>query len=149
MVDSVKSLFVEEIKALTIIAQKKAVEKKHEPIPDFSTRYDGKLESCLNTPFTSFGEVDVYPDLPAKASILFYLMVKNHPFQNGNKRIAVITLGYFLYKNQHILYIPDANLYQLATFVAASESEKKDYMMSILKGLIGYFMKPATPKQSN
>jgi len=37
----------------------------------------------------------LYPTLVSKASFLFYLMIKNHPFQNGNKRIAITTLFTF------------------------------------------------------
>ena len=51
------------------------------------------------TRFQSFSGKDLYPTLATKASILFYLMIKNHPFQNGNKRIAITTLLTFLYEN--------------------------------------------------
>ena len=70
-----------------------------EPIPNFSTRFPNILESCLATPFQSFSRKSLYPGLIAKSSILFYLLVKNHPFQNGNKRIAMTTLLTFLYIN--------------------------------------------------
>lgn len=53
-----------------------------EPIPDFSTRYPNVLESCLAVPFQSFGRKDLYPTFIKKATILFYLMIKNHPFEN-------------------------------------------------------------------
>lgn len=52
----------------------------NEPIPDFSTRYPNILESCLLTPFQRFGGKSLYPSLASKAGILFYLMIKNHPF---------------------------------------------------------------------
>ena len=63
-----------------------------EPIPDFSSRFPGKLESCLSVPFQRFYGLTPYRSLTAKASILFYLLIKNHPFQNGNKRIAIMAL---------------------------------------------------------
>ncbi len=72
----------------------------NEPIPDFSTRFPNILESCLAVPFQRFTGKSLYPNLISKASILFYLLIKNHPFQNGNKRIAMTTLFYFLYKNK-------------------------------------------------
>ena len=68
-----------------------------EPIPDFSTRFEHALERCINAPFQSFGGKQLYPGLIKKASILFYLLIKNHPFQNGNKRIAMTTIFYFFY----------------------------------------------------
>ena len=64
----------------------------NEPIPDFSTRFPNILESCLATPFQVFSGRSLYPSLISKASIFFYLMIKNHPFQNGNKRIAMTAL---------------------------------------------------------
>ena len=54
-----------------------------EPIPSFSTRYPNRLESCLAAPFQTFDGKDVYKTPLQKAAILFYVMVKNHPFQNG------------------------------------------------------------------
>ena len=69
-----------------------------EKIPDFSSRYHGKLESCLATPFQGFGGKKFYKGLIDKVAVLFYLMIKNHPFENGNKRIAMTTLFYFLHK---------------------------------------------------
>jgi len=53
-----------------------------EPIPDFITRFPNILESCLAIPFQRVFEQNPYPTLVSKASILFYLMIKNHPFQN-------------------------------------------------------------------
>ncbi len=71
-----------------------------EKIPDFSSRLPGKLESCLAVPFQSFEGKKFYKGLLEKAAVLFYLMIKNHPFENGNKRIAMTTLLYFLFKNR-------------------------------------------------
>ena len=73
---------------------------RDEPIPDFSSRFDGILESCLAVPFQKYAGKDVYQGLVAKAARLFYLMVKNHPFKNGNKRIAITTLLTFLFFNK-------------------------------------------------
>ena len=70
-----------------------------EPIPDFQTRFPNRLESCLLTPFVRFAGTSPYSSLSAKAAMLLYLMIKNHPFQNGNKRIAITTLLVFLHKN--------------------------------------------------
>ena len=72
----------------------------NEPFPEFGTRFPNILESCLAMPFQRFSKKSLYPGLISKASILFYLMLKNHPFQNGNKRIAMTTLLVFLYMNK-------------------------------------------------
>lgn len=96
-----------------------------EPIPDFSTRFPNVLESCLAVPFQTFSKKVLYSGLIAKASILFYLMVKNHPFQNGNKRIALTTLLYFLYKNKKWLKVEQQDLYNFIIWVAQSPAQVK------------------------
>jgi len=98
----------------------------NEPIPDFSTRYPNILESCLAVPFQSFSRKALYPGLISKASILFYLMIKNHPFQNGNKRIALTTLLVFLFKNKKWLKVEPLELYEFTIWVARSPARVKD-----------------------
>jgi len=98
----------------------------NEPIPDFSTRFPNILESCLATPFQSFSGKSLYPSFLAKASTLFYLMIKNHPFQNGNKRIAMTTLFVFLHKNNKWLKVDVQELYNFTVWVASSPRRVKD-----------------------
>ena len=49
----------------------------NEPIPDFETRFPNILESCLETPFTSFSKKDLYRGIAGKATILFYLLIES------------------------------------------------------------------------
>ena len=93
-----------------------------EPIPPFGTRYPHKLESCLEQPFQTFGDQDLYPGLHRKAALLFYLVIKNHPFRNGNKRMALTLTLTFLFMNGQFLEIPTDQLYDLALTVAADDS---------------------------
>ena len=110
-----------------------------EPIPDFSTRFAGSLESCLAVPFQKFAGKAPYPTLVAKAAILFYLMVKNHPFQNGNKRIAITTLTVFLFKNKKWLTVDSKELYNLTVWVAQSPpTVKKETVAAIETFLTKY-----------
>lgn len=97
-----------------------------EPIPEFGSRFPNILESCLVTPFQTFGGKSLYKGLVEKAAILFYLMVKNHPFKNGNKRIATTTLFLFLSKNGKWLRVDTIQLYRFAKWVAESDSILKD-----------------------
>jgi len=48
----------------------------------------GALESALAQPEMTFGGEDLYPTLIEKASALAYSLCKNHPFIDGNKRVA-------------------------------------------------------------
>lgn len=97
----------------------------NEPIPDFATRFPNILESCLATPFQSFSGKSLYSGFLSKASILFYLLIKNHPFQNGNKRIAIAALFYFLYKNKKWLKVDTQELYNFTVWVSQSPPKVK------------------------
>ena len=97
-----------------------------EPIPPFSTRFPAKLESCLAMPFQTFGRKEIFRGALAKAAVLFYLLIKNHPFQNGNKRIAVTSLLVFLHKNEKWLKVGNQELYNFAVWVAESPASVKD-----------------------
>lgn len=114
----------------------------HEPIPDFSTRFVNILESCLATPFQSFSGKSLYPSFLAKASILFYLMIKNHPFQNGNKRIAMTTLFVFLHKNNKWLKVDVQELYNFTVWVASSPRKAKDETVKAIEKFLQAYMVP-------
>src|SRR3989338_5919798 len=98
----------------------------NEPIPDFHSRFPGKLEACVDQPFQTFEGKDLYPGLIKKAAILFYLLIKNHPFQNGNKRLAMATLFYFLFQNKKWIKVDNQELYNFARWVAESNAKLKD-----------------------
>ena len=98
----------------------------NEPIPDFGTRRANILESCIAAPFQSFGRKTLYRTLVGKASILFYLMIKNHPFQNGNKRIAMTTLLVFLHMNGNWIKADMQELYNFTMWIAQSPPQFKE-----------------------
>ena len=113
-----------------------------ELIPDFSTRFPNILESCLATPFQSFSGKSLYPSLISKAGIFFYLMIKNHPFQNGNKRIAMTALFVFLYRNKKWLKVDTQELYNFTVCVATSpRTVKEETVKAIEKFLKRYLVK--------
>ena len=116
----------------------------NEPIPDFSTRYPNILESCVLTPFQQFGGKSLYRSLVAKASILFYLMIKNHPFQNGNKRLSITTLLVFLLDNNKWLRVDTQELYNFTGWVAQSPSRTKDQVVEAIENFIKRNMVDAT-----
>lgn len=103
-----------------------------EPIPPFHTRYPEKLESCLAMPFQTFGKRELYKTLVDKAAIIFYLLVKNHPFQNGNKRIAVTTVLTFLFKNKKWLRVDNQEFYNFAVWVAQSSPTVRKQTVSAI-----------------
>ncbi len=111
--------------------------KFDEPIPDFGTRFPSILESCLATPFQKFGGEFLYGGLVKKTSVLFYLMIKNHPFKNGNKRIAMMAMFYLLHKNGKWIESDNQVLYNFAKWVASSDPSVKDATVSAIEKFIG------------
>ena len=74
--------------------------------------------------------------------MLLYLVIKNHSFSDGNKRIAAFLFLWFLEKNQ-ILYkangsrlIENNTLVALTLMIAQSKTEEKDIMLKVIVNLI-------------
>ncbi|MDP3881050.1 MAG: type II toxin-antitoxin system death-on-curing family toxin [bacterium] len=118
----------------------------NEPIPEFNTRFQGVLERCIATPFQSFASKDLYKGLIGKAAILFYLMIKNHPFQNGNKRIALTTMMVFLYKNKKWLKVDNQEFYNFAKWVAESNPKLRKETVAAIESFIKTYIENL-PKQ--
>jgi death-on-curing family protein len=107
-----------------------------EPIPDFGSRFPGILESCLANAFQTYAKRELYPTLLDKAAIIFYQMIKNHPFVNGNKRIAVTTLLTFLFLNNKWITVSNQQLYQFAVWVAESQPQLKNGVVIAIKDFV-------------
>jgi death-on-curing protein len=59
----------------------------------------GRLESAVAQPRMTFGGEDLYPTVQAKAAALCFSLVSNHPFIDGNKRVAHAAMETFLVLN--------------------------------------------------
>lgn len=108
----------------------------NEPIPDFETRFPNVLESCLAAPFQTFDKKHLYKGFVEKAAVLFYMMIKNHPFSNGNKRIAVTTLLVFLSLNGKWIEVSNQELYNFAVWVASSPPQVMKDTVSAIESFI-------------
>ncbi len=131
----IRQLTIEHVEALAHRLAREIM-SWDEPIPDFGSRFPNILESSLNAPFQTFAKKDLYPRIEGKAAILFYLLIKNHPFQNGNKRVAVTSLLVFLYLNGSWLKAQPDELYRLAVWVAESLPITKDGVCKALEDFI-------------
>jgi prophage maintenance system killer protein len=109
----------------------------------FGREKDGGFDSAVNQIRQSFGKQEIYPSIEEKAAMLLYLIVKNHAFVDGNKRIAAACFLLFLSRNK-MLYskneqtiISNEALASITLFVAASKSEEietvKRFLISVLK----------------
>lgn len=108
----------------------------------FANEKDDSFKSSVGQIYQTFGGEDLYPSVEEKAAILLYLVVKNHSFSDGNKRIAAMLFLWFLDKNG-ILYsadgskrIADNTLVALTLMIAESRTEEKDVMVKVIVNLI-------------
>ncbi|HEX2980846.1 MAG TPA: type II toxin-antitoxin system death-on-curing family toxin [Anaerolineaceae bacterium] len=67
----------------------------------------GMLLSALGRPQATFEQKDLYPDLFSKTAALMDSLVRNHPFVDGNKRIAIAAAALFLRINAYRLVVDD------------------------------------------
>lgn len=68
----------------------------------------GALERALARPAATFGGEDLYPDIADKAAALTHSLALNHPFVDGNKRVAAFAAIVFVESNGHeFLATPD------------------------------------------
>lgn len=98
----------------------------------------GKLESILSAIYqTAFGQ-EVYPTLEEKAANLLYFVVKDHPFNDGCKRIAAALFLYFLDKNGALFnkdgrkVISNSALVAITLMVAESKPEEKALIINLI-----------------
>lgn len=108
----------------------------------FGTEKDRSLESALKTPFQTFDGRDLYSSLEEKATQLLYLLVKNHPFVDGNKRIAAALFLWFLDKNRALYRkdgskrLDDATLVATTLLIAESKPAEKDVLTRVVANLL-------------
>ena len=108
----------------------------------FANEKDDSFKSSIRQIYQTFGGEDLYPSVEEKAAMLLYLVVKNHSFSDGNKRIAAMLFLWFL-NNNHVLYaedghkrIADNTLVALTLMIAESRTEEKDVMVKVVVNLI-------------
>ncbi len=90
----------------------------HDPIDPPGVRSGGYLESAVTRPQTSYGEVKKYPSAEMAASALMHSLVHNHPFHNGNKRTALVSLLVFLDNNGLMMTCSDEELFRYVLRIA-------------------------------
>ena len=107
----------------------------NEMVVDFDSQVFGKekdqnFQSSIAQIEKGFGENDFYPTLEEKATMLLYLVVKNHSFVDGNKRIAAacflkfLQANQMLYNKQNELIISNDTLASLTLLIASSKPEE-------------------------
>lgn len=78
----------------------------------------GLLEAAVARPQATFGDSDLYPSVWDKAAVLMESLVLNHPFIDGNKRVALVATGLFLERNGYTLEATQDEVYTFTMGVA-------------------------------
>ena len=128
---------------ITIIAQlKKELIRKKEASTLFGQETRESFKGIILGLYQTFGKKELYPSIEGKASNLLYLIIKDHPFSDGNKRSAAFLFVFFLdstnylFKDSGERKINDNALTALALLVAESDPKDKEIMIKIIKNLL-------------
>ncbi|MEO0075442.1 MAG: virulence protein RhuM/Fic/DOC family protein [candidate division WOR-3 bacterium] len=126
-----------------IIAElKKELTAKKEAGDLFGQERGENFAGIIKGLYQTFGKKELYPSVEDKAAHLLYLIIKDHPFVDGNKRSAAFLFVYFLDKNNYLFKktgerkINDNALTALALLIAESNPKDKETMIKIIKNLI-------------
>ena len=107
----------------------------------FAIERNKGLETIINNIYQTFGSKDVYPSIQEKAANFLYMIVKNHVFIDGNKRIAATLFIYFLFYYD-ILYkddkqvIDNNTLAAITLLIAESNPKEKEIMIDLVMNFL-------------
>jgi len=89
-----------------------------DPIEPSGVRDPALLESACQRPRTSLGTTYKYTTVESAASALLHSLVHNHPFHNGNKRTALVSMLVFMDENRMILTCDQQSLFKFVLQVS-------------------------------
>lgn len=107
----------------------------------FAIERDKGLESIIGNIYQSFAGQDIYKSIEEKSANFLYLIVKNHVFTDGNKRIAATLFIYFLnfygilYKNEKQV-IDNNTLTALTLLIAESNPKEKEVIIDLVMNFL-------------
>ena len=107
----------------------------------FAIERDKGLQAIIGNIYQTFDGNDVYKSIEEKASNFLYMIVKNHVFIDGNKRIAATLFIYFL-NYYNILYkddkqvIDNNTLTALTILIAESNPKEKEVIIDLVMNFL-------------
>lgn len=125
-----------------ILEIKKELIGKKEASDLFGQEYGEKIKGIVGNLYQTFDGKELYGSLEEKAAHLLYFIIKDHPFVDGNKRIASFLFVYFLDKNNYLYRengekkINDNALTALSLLIAVSDPKEKDKLIKIITNLL-------------
>lgn len=127
---------------LVIDELKRELITKKEASDLFGLENTDRFKGVLGSIYQTFDGRELYPSLEEKAAYLLYFIIKDHPFVDGNKRIASFLFVYFLDKNKYLYRqdgekkVNDNALVALALLIAESDGKDKDVLIKIITNLL-------------
>jgi len=100
------------------------------------------LHSVVATLYQGFGGVELYPSVELKAANLLYLVVKDHPLTDGNKRSAAALFVHFLQRNgmlvdvNGVTRVSNNALAAITLMVAMSDPREKELMIALIASML-------------
>ncbi|NQY67290.1 MAG: virulence protein RhuM/Fic/DOC family protein [Flavobacteriales bacterium] len=113
----------------------------------FGLEKDQGFESSINQITKGFANDDFYPSLEEKAATLLYLIIKNHAFTDGNKRIAAACFLMFLEQNNMLTnkdgepIISNEALASITLFIASSNPNEMETVKKLLVSVLNRNLK--------
>ena len=107
----------------------------------FALERNQGLKEIIGTIYQSFDGKDLYPTIEEKAANFLYLIIKNHAFIDGNKRIAATLFIYFL-EFYNILYnekgqvIDNNTLVAITLLIAESNPKEKNILTDLVMNFL-------------
>ena len=107
----------------------------------FALERDKGLKAIIGNIYQSFDKKDLYPTTEEKAANFLYLIIKNHVFIDGNKRIAATLFIYFL-EYYNLLYINERQvidnntLVAITLLIAQSNPKEKEILIDLIMNFL-------------
>jgi len=148
---SVPNIFLEdeqkyslnESKVNLVIEQLKSqLAERGENVDQFGVPCNGGIGQVVGNIYQTWNKLELYPYVEDKAAHLFYLLVKDHLFVDGNKRIASFLFLWFLDMNNILVTereyrtITYTTIYALAIVTAESDPTDKDIIIRLIRSLV-------------
>lgn len=109
---------------------------RNEASPLFGKEREKGLENILLNIEQTFDDLPIYPSIEERSANLLYFIIKNHPFIDGNKRIACLIFLLYLKLQNIEIKINENGLVALALLIAESDPKQKDMMICLTTNLL-------------
>ena len=116
--------------------------EKGEATELFGREFGHKFKSIIGALYQTFDKKELYASMEEKAAHILYLIIKDHPFSDGNKRVGSLLFVYFLGKNGYLRKATgepkfnDNTIVALSLLIAASDPREKETMIKIITNLL-------------